>query len=212
MDYYKTIWLKRKAQRESDAAKNEAAQALTALSNAAVTAGTAAAVLPLLAPVHQPPRVTSAAMGTSSPPHSAKMTAAASTPPPHGFAKMVTAVSTPPPPPSPLVIVMNSGMGVGNNPMTHPFECDGGGQNYQILPVQRTEGIQQQRRPVEKDAEEEGQRGRGGGRSPTVIRHQQIGQAMTRPRDYHVELESFLMDGKMQPFTVSGKQTQRILY
>lgn len=32
MDYYKNIWLKRKAQRDAEAAKNEAAQALTALS------------------------------------------------------------------------------------------------------------------------------------------------------------------------------------
>merc|ERR1719195_6769 len=31
MDYFKTIWLKRKAQRDAETAKNEAAQALTAL-------------------------------------------------------------------------------------------------------------------------------------------------------------------------------------
>ena len=34
MDYYKSLWLKRKAQREAENAKNEAAHALTALSAA----------------------------------------------------------------------------------------------------------------------------------------------------------------------------------
>ena len=33
MDYFKNIWLKRRSQREAETAKNEAAQALTALSN-----------------------------------------------------------------------------------------------------------------------------------------------------------------------------------
>ena len=33
MDYFKSIWLKRKSQREAETAKNEAAHALTALSN-----------------------------------------------------------------------------------------------------------------------------------------------------------------------------------
>ena len=52
MDYFKNIWMKRKAEREADTAKNEAAQALTALSAAfgqkqaesATVAVTAAAV------------------------------------------------------------------------------------------------------------------------------------------------------------------------
>ena len=33
MDYFKNIWLKRRSQREAETAKNEVAQALTALSN-----------------------------------------------------------------------------------------------------------------------------------------------------------------------------------
>ena len=33
MDYFKNIWLKRRSQREAETAKNEAAHALTALSN-----------------------------------------------------------------------------------------------------------------------------------------------------------------------------------
>ena len=48
MDYFKTIWLKRKAQRDAETAKNEAAQALTALSVAGLRPdmGEAAAAAP----------------------------------------------------------------------------------------------------------------------------------------------------------------------
>merc|ERR1719195_498596 len=48
MDYFKNVWLKRKAQRDAELAKNEAAQALTALSVAGLRPdmGEAAAAAP----------------------------------------------------------------------------------------------------------------------------------------------------------------------
>jgi hypothetical protein len=162
MDYFKTIWLKRKAQREAaEAAKNEAAQALTALSNSA-------AVIPLLAPVFQAP-------------------------PPAAVSSPVKVSPTPPPPP-PAVVVMRSSVGTDNLVRGLPVGQD---------PEQRYPEPQPR---IKEAAEEE-----GGGGKPMVIRHQQIMQAMARPRDYHVELESFIMDGKMQPFTVSGRLTIIVL-
>jgi Restriction Enzyme Adenine Methylase Associated len=157
MDYFKTIWLKRKAQREAEAAKNEAAQALTALSNSA-------AVIPLLAPVFQPPPAASSLSVSSSP-----------------------AKVSPTPAPPPVVVMRGS---VAENVVRLPVSQES--ERYSEVPPP------QQPPPQRIQEEEEGGK-------PMVIRHQQIVQAMSRPRDYHVELESFLMDGKMQPFTVSGR-------
>jgi hypothetical protein len=161
MDYFKTIWLKRKAQRESDAAKNEAAQALTALSNSvSAVSAAAAAVLPLLTPVLPSHRAAAAAVSPL-----------VSTPSPRP-------IPTPPPPP-PVVVVLNS-----SDRQQYPV--------VQQSAVNHSELVVPARREVEEG-------------KPAVIRHQQIVEAMVRPRDYYVELESFLMDGKMQPFTVSGR-------
>jgi hypothetical protein len=161
MDYFKTIWLKRKAQRESDAAKNEAAQALTALSNSVSAASAAAAaVIPLLTPVLPSHRAVAAAASPL-----------VSTPSPRP-------IPTPPPPP-PVVVVLNS-----SDRQQYPV--------VQQSAVNHSELVMTARREVEEG-------------KPAVIRHQQIVEAMVRPRDYYVELESFLVDGKMQPFTVSGR-------
>jgi len=101
MDFFKNTWLKRKAERDADTAKNEAAQALTALS---------------------------AAFGQK---------------------------QAPPAPSTPTV----------EEPEVEILSPD---------PAHR----------------------------PT-IKHTQISHVLSAPRDYNVELESFLMDGRIQPFTVS---------
>ena len=175
MDYFKTIWLKRKSQREAEAAKNEAAQALTALSNSVATA---VSVSPLLTPVYQQPRMMAATLPARS-------------------LAVSPLTASPPLPPPPSVVVTNSGLAenVGHRPVTS--------QEPGSQLVYRSETLPR-RQSVEKvGKEEEGK--------PMVIRHQQIVQAMVRPRDYQVELESFLMDGKMQPFTVSGRHIDSLL-
>lgn len=168
MDYYKTVWLKRKAQREAEAAKNEAAQALTALSNSA-------AVIPLLTPVFTPP------------PHSAG-TANTNT------LSVTLSPKFSPTPSSPALLI-----GKTDSSRLEKSPVGGSLQEPKNFVVQRLPEPPSRQRPGEADEVTETMTG------AKVIRHNRIAEAMTRPRDYHVELESFLMEGKMQPFTVSGE-------
>ena len=140
MDYFKNIWLKQRSQREAETAKNEAAQALTALSNSLAGHSVPSPTGQLdIIPVHGVPHHLQPGGQHTHPLH------------PGGV--------QPGPQPSHL----------HNQHQSDP--------EVQILdpPVHQLEEATNKQ----------------------IIKHNQIPQAISQPKEFHVELETFLMDGKI---------------
>jgi len=202
MDFYKSLWLKRRAQREAENAKNEAAHALTALSAAftsspklaskapppsgSVSPGVAGGMVTPNSPATAVAANPLALLATTlpmivSPVPIQQVTGSGTTPSVSGMPDLELLHQTP------LLTVPAPNMNNANPlaAMTSSLQAMNAASSMVALSASSL---------AVAAAEAQGK---------TVLKHNQMLRGLQEPKEHYVELESFMMEGKMQPFTVS---------